>query len=416
MPAPPARTVGLVAFVLTAGWLFVLSGLLGAVPGEPVGTRIDAYFQHDAGGRIADAATGGGGRGAIIHPLFPFVFTWPVHQLTRLLAGVVSPDLTALYACRVYVAVAVGLGVGHLTAALVRFGVPPLRLAACGPLFLLGTAQTLVALPDHFSLSVALLASSFAVFLDDRTGVGRQTGWKLGVLTLVCGGITVTNAIFPAALLAWRWVAMRGAIPRWVWPAAAVVVAGGVAFGAWVARFDPADHSNPLVWRVRGYLTGRVLDDPAGAAARAFRGITDITVGPTPATDTNNYDRRPMLTYEPTGVAYPAWPYDAVQGVAVGVWLAVLAAAVWGGIRDPHTRWPTVVLLGWAGGNVAFHVLWGDEFFLYTQHHTWAVAAVVPLGLRRVPVWVILPAVAMVAVGQVWTLIRIREVLATLAG
>ena len=41
------------------------------------------------------------------------------------------------------------------------------------------------------------------------------------------------------------------------------------------------------------------------------------------------------------------------------------------------------------------------------------LTVIVALGLRAAPLWVLAPAVA-IAVGQVWTLLRIREVLATL--
>jgi hypothetical protein len=419
MPTPPARPgrrAGLVAFAVTAGWLYALSGLVGCEPGRPVGERIDAYFQNDAGGRIADAVAGTNARAAVVHPLYYFLVTLPVHLLTKVLAGIAAPPVTALHACRAVAAAAAGLGVGRLTAAVVRFGVPPVHLAACAPLFLFGTAQTLAALPDHFALSLGVLTAAFAVFLDDRGGYVRHAGWKLAALAALAGGVTVTNAVFPAGLLAWRWVAARGRVPRWVWPPVGVGVVAAVAFGWWVSRFDPTDHSNPLVWRVRGYLSGRVLSDPAGAAARAFRGPVDVTVGPTPVVDTNNYHRHPMLTYEPTTGGYPAWPYDRVQGVAAAVWLGLLAGGIPRGLADGRTRWPAAVLLGWAAGNVAFHILWGDEFFLYTPHYSWAVAAVAAVGLRGLPLRATLPAVAVVAVGQVWTLLRIREVLATLPG
>lgn len=409
----PART-GQIAFAVTAVWFFVLSGLLGAVPNEPVGTRIDAYFQVDAGGRIADAATGAFGRAVVVHPLFYFVFTLPISKLAWLLSGWFPPELTALYACRWYAAIAVGIGVGRLSAALVRFGVTPLRVALVGPLFLLGTSQTTTALPDHFAPSVGLLCYAFAVFLDDRSGHGHRTRLKLAVLTFLAWGITVTNGIFPAALLAWRWADGRRSLPRWVLYAAGAVVLLGGAFAVWVAGFDPRDHSNPLVWRVRGYLTGRLLNDPAGAAARTLRGLTDVAVGPTPAIDTNNYDKTPMLTYEPTHSAYRAWPFDAVQGTSAAVWLALLGVAVVLALRDERSRWPAVVLLGWTGGSLGFHLLWGDEFFLYTQHHAWALATLVAMGLRSVPPWALVAPVAAIAVGQVWTLMRIREKLAEL--
>lgn len=408
----PAHT-GQLAFAVTSVWFFVLSGLLGAVPGETVGTRIDAYFQVDAGGRITDAATGAYGRAVVVHPIFYFVFTLPISQLAWLLSGVLPPEWTALYACRCYAALAVGIGVGRLCAALVRCGVSPLRLALVGPLFLLGTSQTTTALPDHFALSVGLLCYAFAVFLDDRAGHGHRTGWKLAALTFLAGGVTVTNGIFPAALLAWRWANGRP-LPPWVrYAVAGLTLLGGV-FAVWVAGLDPRDHPNPLVWRVRGYLTGHILNDPAGAAARTLRGLTDVAVGPTPAIDTNNFHKTPMLTYEPRHSPYRAWPFDAVQGVSAAVWLLLLGTTMVLALRNERSRWPTVVLLGWISGSLGFHLLWGDEFFLYTQHHAWALATIVALGVRLVPPWALIPPVAVIAVGQVWTLLRIREKLAEL--
>lgn len=409
-----ARTTGWLAFAITAVWFFALSGLLGTTPTDPVGTRIDAYFQVDAGGRIADAATGAFGRAVVIHPLFYFVFTLPISKLAVLLSGWFPPEITALYACRWYAAITVALGVGRLCTALVRFGVPPVQIAILAPVFLLGTSQTLTVLPDHFALSVGLLCAAFAVFLEDRVKQSQHTRTKLLLLTFLTWGITVTNAIFPAALLAWRWVDERRRVPRWVLYFSAGAFVLVAAFAVWVAGFDPRDHSNPLVWRVRGYLTGRLLEDPAGATARAFRALTDVAVGPTPAVDNNNFDKTPMLTYEPTHSPYLAWPFDAVQGTAAAVWLVLLAAGTILAIRSQKTRWPAVVLLGWIGGNLAFHLMWGDEFFLYTQHFAWAFTVLVILGLHVAPRWMLLPAVMVIGFGQVWTLLCIREKLAEL--
>lgn len=413
-PTDVARRTGVLAAVISAVSLFVLSGWIETVPGAPVGSRIDAYFQNDAGGRIADTVAGTNARAAVVHPLFFFVFTLPIHLLTKLLTGWIAPEVTALYACRVYAAVAAGVGVGRLTTAVVRTGVSPGRVAVCAPLLLLGTSQTLVSLPDHFALSFGILSAAFGVFLDDRNGFGRHTGWKLIAFTVLAGGITVTNAVFPAGLFVWRWVAQRGSIPKWVWPIVSVMLAGGVAFGWWVSRFDPADNSNPLVWRVRGYLSGRVLNDPNGAAARAFRGFVDVTVGPTPAIDTNNYYKTPMLTYEPTTATYSAWPYDLPQSLGAGAWIGLLALAVVLGVRDERTRWPALVLLGWSAANVVFHVLWGDEFFLYTPHYSWALPTLVLLGTRRLTSWAVLVPVLLITIGQAATLLRLRDAVLSL--
>jgi hypothetical protein len=414
IPHNSASRTGLFAVIITTSSLFALSGWIGTEPGAPVASRPDAYFQNDAGGRIADTVANSNNRAVVVHPLFYFVFTLPLHLLISAMAGLIPPEISAVYACRIYAAIAAGLGVGRLTAAIVRSGVAPGRVAVFAPLFLCGTSQTLVSLPDHFALSFGILTATFGIFLDECTGVGRNTTMKLIGLTILAGGITVTNVMFPVGLLVARWIARRGAVPKWAWLALAGILVGAGLFGWWISRFDQADKSNPLVWRVRGYLTGRVLSDPGGALARVFRGVVDPAVGPKPAIDDQNYFQLPMLTYEPSHTAYRVWPYNAVQSVGVGAWIGLLLLAVYLTQRDQTTRWPVVLLLGWIGANIVFHVLWGDEFFLYAPHYSWALATVVVLGLRRMAIGAVSLMVLLVVIGQLTTLADLREAVSRL--
>lgn len=407
------RRIGLFFGAATAIWYFLLSGIVGAVPGHPVAERVDAYFQTDAGGRIDDAFTGQSDRSVSAHPILHHVYVVPVYWTTKLLAPWIPPKLTALYGCRAYLALALGLGFGYLIAAMVRFGIDAFKIALLMPIVFIATAQTLASLPDHFGISQALLAVCFGVFLNDRVRPDRWTGWKLAALALVTFGITLTNATFPLGLMLWRWLAQRGTVPKWVLGLAGAAGSSTVAFVLWCAN---APHDMPFQWRIKTYLTGRFLSDWRGSLNRLVRGPLDAFAGPTPGIDTNNFHKYRMLTYEPTGAAYPLWPYESWVNVGIIAWIALLGLALVAGFRDWKSRWPVAVLLTWTVSNLLFHILWGDEFFLYSPHYSWAIWAMVVLGLRRIPAKWLIPFPILIGIGQVAALLNIRGVLGQLGG
>jgi hypothetical protein len=81
----------------------------------------------------------------------------------------------------------------------------------------------------------------------------------------------------------------------------------------------------------------------------------------------------------------------------------LLIAAVAYGLSSTKARTWTLWLLGWAAFNVIFHNLWGDEFFLYSPHWSWALTAVVAISVSRMRWPLVTAAVVLLAVAQVST-------------
>jgi hypothetical protein len=399
------------AGVATAAWLFFLSGWLGVVPGKPLAERRDVLFNADAGQRIADAKTGTGSFGYGSHPLVHLL--WP-RLLSRVVALAPDRDGAAVVLTRVVVACICGAGVGVLAGCLVTVGVRRATLAATAPIAWLATSNAVACLPDHFGLSLGVLAASFGLFLREwerRDVRGPSAG--LLVLGVLASGVCLSNGAFPFGL--WTLLRVRKQKPKWTLRED-VFLFGVVVFvfAAVVAALPYAPDDVPVLWQAKFWLHRRVVTDPADALTLAATGPLVTVVGPAPLTHRENYFRVPMVTYETESGRTRRWPYDAVGSVAALAWLGLVATAAGRAVRRPETRRPALVLIGWIGWNALFHNTWGDEYFLYSPHYAWAIVALVPLGLRDVSVRKWLPVVAVVAVGQARAFVAIRDAVAAL--
>jgi hypothetical protein len=409
---PRPAIVGSVAGVVAAAWLYALSGFMLVRPGSLLTERRDVLFQSDTGYWIAAYSRGVERVSSFTHPLLGVLWV-PGPRLLYLLLRRVLPDAeAATVAGRTFTALLAAAGVAALFAAAARRGASGRVLALLLPAYLLFTDQVLVALPEHFALSQALLSIAFALLV-----VGLRPGTQLaslGVLAAATGGVTVTNAAFPlaAAGLVVRSHADRR---RQRQTAAAAILLAATAAGVLgaVLLASPAAWQR-LVWRVGPWLTARPLRDPGFAARLALRGLVDPAIGPTPVVDRNNDWHLPMVTYQPTYAPYALWPYDRFQSVAAVAWIVLLATSGVRAYRDPTTRPYTGLLLGWIAFNTVLHNVWGDEYFLFSTHWSWALFALV---LLAAPHWR-WPAVACLtaplAMGQVHTLFAVHRVLATI--
>jgi hypothetical protein len=373
---------GVVAALVTTATFFAVAEVLDVQPYRPIATRTDVFFQSDAGGLVSDAVTQFHERARGTHPLVYPCWTVPVHRLALALESVVPREVTATYGSRVLVNVVSGLGVGVLVFSLRRRGVPGSRLLLFAPLLLLGNGNALAAIPDHFGLSLGVLTAAFAAYVDPCPWKRRAVG--LGLLAGLAFGVTVTNVVFPAGLLALL-MGANARIPGRVCAALASFAALGLlaAVVAWSARPDIRARVND---RVGLYLTWKLTRDPALAATHVARGTIDSVVAPTPAVTRDNLDRKPMLTYQPAKVPYRLWPYDAVRSAGAACWLVLLGVGVGRSLRDRSLRVPAVALLAWSAGTLAFHTVWGDEYFLYTPHHAWAFVTIAVWGWHGRPV------------------------------
>ena len=137
-----------------------------------------------------------------VHPLEIVFWRPPVRALEHLLEIFMPADYAGILAARLVVSFMHGLGVGFLAFLALRLGV---KLPQCILLFiiyLLFTSNATGALPEHFGISNGLLSITFVVpiFLASSTAT---TGFLLAMVVL-CGGTTITNALYPIAAL-WQY-------------------------------------------------------------------------------------------------------------------------------------------------------------------------------------------------------------------
>lgn len=394
--------------------------------GTPLDTRIDVLFNSDcAAWKHFLLSNWPSQLLPLWHPLVTRLTAWPTRLVYPLVLPLCGAEEAGSVTVRLVCALAAGLGAGALFAALVRrrgAAIPLLLL----PAYLLGTSQVLVCLPEHFALSHGLLCASLAVVL---------TGWPLrrrlallALLTVAAGGVTVTNSLYP--LGAFLFLLLRASPglsglrafaarhPRRVAVGSLLVAgalgAGGTAAGLAVLRRARDPRAEMLVGKIRGDLHGRLYRAPAASASYLLRGLIDPVIGPTPSLQADGR----MVSYEPAGGRYKSygfWPYDRLQGAAALGWLALLVGATCTALRSSATRGVALGLLAWLTFNGLLHNVWGDEFFLFSPHWSWALLGLVLLAVPpRASPWLV-PLVTVLCAGQVHTLLAIRSQLALVA-
>jgi hypothetical protein len=133
-------------------------------------------------------------------------------------------------------------------------------------------------------------------------------------------------------------------------------------------------------------------------------------VGPTPKIVTahpitNVSNPNLILSYDPWSIAdYGLW-----TGLGAVVWTALLGWCTFFAMRDSVCGAAALLLVGWIAFNVMFHLVWGDEFFVYSAHWAWALFMLVLLGARRIRLPLLGAAVLLICVGQASALIMVRE-------
>jgi hypothetical protein len=267
--------------------------------------------------------------------------------------------------------------------------------------FLLFSSQVIVCIPDHFGCSLGLLSGTYFLFC--RRMDRRRKVACLVLATLLCGVTTVTNALFPALCI--------GAVLCESVRCRRAVRAAGVAVLAVVpalilvaAAAAPDDHPGdaqaaPGIPRLfKEYRNNRIAASPVDAVRYSLFGIVAPAVAPSP-----HRARDGSLTYEPV----PDLSYGALRLSAAAAWVVLLALSGYAAWRRRELRVPLLVLLSWIMANLLLHNLWGDEFFLYTPHWSWALAGIVVLGIEDVPDRLALPAFTIVLLGQGAALVSI---------
>jgi hypothetical protein len=292
--------------------------------------------------------------------------------------------------------------------------------------YLLFTSSCTTALPEHFGISNGLLSIAFVipiVVANPRLKIA-----VLGALVPLCGGTTITNALYPIASL-YRY-GVRSVRTKRV-----ILAAGALALAT--AAFLYKDSQKVVVLSQRAilptyfpsmtrlylkstmihiymdsYLNLRLLRHPLSATVYVLYILVAPAVGPSPLV--RRFPGRDVVTYEPSHQLLHLSYYWGPQAVGAVIWGVLLVSCSYQAIRDPRTRRFVVLPIGWILFNMVFHNLWGDELVLYAPHWSWALMGLVLLGARHLSVTATALMVIPVLYCQIYTLLLIKSALLTI--
>jgi hypothetical protein len=449
-PTRVALYAGLIG-VSAVLWFTLLSGWLGVARGSVLLERQNVLFNSDTNTWLDEIARGHAPSAATraIHPLEVAIWRPPYQVVNRLLRVVVQPDHAELLAARLLVALVAGAGVSLLAWLALTLGLEPPQCLLLFAMYFLFTSSSTISLPEHFGLSSGLLSIAFVVpiMIANR----RVRTAVLAALAVLCGGTTMTNLLYPlAAIYHWGFKSIRAR--------GAVLLAAALAVPLAIFLFMdsrkvvllytdsdkdiasrvavlPAHIPGITRWylktskihgHVGDYLNLRLVRHPLDAAVYSVYALVTPAVGPPPAVRTTKgrqmvtYESGKPLHWEPNGFLAGSdslylGDWWGVSGIGAALWVVLLLSCTYRAIRDRSTR-PLVWLpAGWILFNLVFHNLWGDELFLYAPHWSWALMALVLLGARRLSLITVASFVMPIAACQVYTLVRIRDLLMTIA-
>ncbi|MGC2112228.1 MAG: hypothetical protein WA655_22105 [Candidatus Korobacteraceae bacterium] len=392
-----AAMVGLAAVL----WFMLLSGWMKSVPGSVMVKRQNVLFNSDSSIWLDRMIGNEKSPEQMIHPLEIPLWRAPCRALQHLLGIFMPPEEAGILGARLLVALVHGLGVGFLALLVLRIGV---KLPQCILLFIvyfLFTSNCTAALPEHFGISNGLLSIAFVgpILLTSTSA----TAIFLAVMLVLCGGTTITNALYPLAAI-WQYCfkSMRARM---------AVVAAAIPVGLAVFLFLYLK-SYTMHHFVGGYLTLRLIRDPFRACIYAIYTVVCPAVGPTP-----RIMREPgwdMVSYEPAHAVVRLSYYLGLQAVGAIAWASLLVKCVVNAIRDDSTRFYVWLPLGWVVFSILFHNMWGDELALYSPHWSWALMALVILGARELSLKFVTSVFVPIVVSQVYTLFMIEKALGTI--
>jgi len=393
-----AIAVGLVATT----WFVLLSGWLGVTPGGITAKRHDVLFNSDASIWMHRMTDNDKPAVNLIHPLDTFLWRPECRGIYHLLNVFLPPDDAAILAGRLFVGFVAGLGVGFMAFLALQTGMGTIQLIPLFVMYLLFSSNSTVALPEHFGVSNGLLSLSFVVPLL-VTSTTLRTAF-LAVMAILCGGTTVTNAIFPV------WSFYHYIIKPLRQRLAIVVVAGSVALAACIFVYLK---SYAIHFFVAFYMNHSVLHHPWRAVTYAIYSFICPAVGPSPRVYRSpGWD---MVFYDSGGEPpLQVSSYFAVQGIGALAWAALLVTSVYKGLQDSRTRQAVQLLLGWILFNIVLHNVWGVELFLYAPHWSWALMGLVILGARHLPRLATGLLVVPIIGCQIYTLLAIKSALQTI--
>jgi hypothetical protein len=315
---------------------------------------------------------------------------------------------------------AAALQVAALLVLFLRLGLPLFPAALLTVLGGISFSQIIFgSVPDHFVLSNLILTIAF-ILAADLLRDGRLRWWWWGGVAWAAAGVTLTNLVIVGLVF---WVALLASRRQFAAPtrqAAILVAAAGfatlVSFHLLNLGYDadPQPADDTVVW------TGHFWREHIPTnLARFPTAVADSLAPPEPQINRIRYlwPRGSKYRFQFTLERGPAL-LTVRNPLGTVMFLALLAGAAASLRAGPTRRGLALGALAVLAFNGLFHAVWGNEFFLYSQH--WLVAALVLLaGLvperPRVRAAVCAGLALLVAVVALNNLLNLRLVLAVLA-
>ena len=359
------RLIRVAAFLLLAGSCFAAGARLidSGIYDADVFDADPRRVVHDIG------RVGGTHYRTKVHPLFVLLVN-PPGALLKAVVG--RPRAAAL----LLNAAANALAVLLLYELLLRLGVRRARSALWSVLFATSSCQMFFGIvPETYALSSASLLLVFLVFA--RAG----SRWPVRVGAAVLSfGVTATNLVAALALALFSSGRVDGS--RRLAPAAlfATLV---VVSTAGLSSLQKALYPESEVFFVRSSVTEEAsyLFHPRGLGDVVERGAS-VAVNllfanlAAPAIDAQR-----QAGGLPT--ARFGWPRP-LGWLHAAVWVTLCGLAAGGLMRGAAVCDPVVrALVAWIGFNAALHLVYGQTLFLYSCQWTFAVVAVVAVGVER---------------------------------
>jgi hypothetical protein len=449
---PPRTHVVSIATLMGLGaacWFIFLSGWLGVVPGSVLVKRQNVLFNSDTNVWIEEMIHNHAPSASwrVAHPMEVVLWRPPIRALAFMLRAVLPDERAGLLATRIVLALVAGAGVGCLALVALDQGLALSQCLLVFAMYLLFTSSSTIVLPEHFGISNGLLSVAFAapILIASRA---RRVG-ILGTLAVLCGGTTLTNVLYPLAGLyqfGFRSRARRRIV---------IAIAAGFAIAVFlfldsrqvVLNYTDADKdiasrvaivpkrvpgvtrwylkTTGLHIHVSDYLNLRLVHSPGHAVIYAIHAVVSPAVGPAPPVrranglDMVTYESNQPLRWDPNGYfigsdGFDLRDYKGIQAGGAIIWIVLLVTCSYSALRDPQVRSFVWLPLGWILFNIVFHNIWGDELFLYAPHWSWALMALVILGVRYWSPTRMATMIIPIMICQVDSLIRIKSALASI--
>lgn len=389
-----------VSAIFGAVYIYWLSGYMFVVPGSIITTKADLAFNSDMPFWIERVQTPFWSENSISHPLRPFTWAYLARFAGSLFGIVLDPVSAATVAVKLLNAVMLGIAYGWFAWFCRTLGLEQRTILLLTLCFALFSTNAVVALPDHFGISMALCITSFAVLFLPISFARKL--WIEAGLSLVIGGTTITNVLLPVLAIGYLiQTSGNGLLPlfwrlKWIVLSLAIVLLlGGAAL-----LYDKWDRIAGGQSLTVVYMHLRLLKDPISALQYALAAVVYPVVAPMPAI----VEQR--LTLEPIRFSQldPAYVASAIA------WLIVLQNVLRASLAGTARGAVVFVLAPWFLFNTIFHNLWGDEFFLFSPHWAWCFAILLALGMKNTSPYVFL-LLPVMAIGQVRFLLAVHAAL-----